>query len=149
MMVYYNGNKTDCLNKLFNAHYIIFDINERIKKLYESAESMSGSMDGMPRNPNPKRFEGSMVEIIYLKDYGRLLLKKRAAFDVFLCTLSSFDYSLLNLRCEECRSWKETAGALGISIDTARRYFEKICELAEEQGLFESGFNKNNDEEEA
>ena len=139
-MFYFNGNKTECLKKLFNAHFIIYDVRQRINKLYDSATSLgSQSFDGMPKSPNPKKFEGIMVEIIYLKEYATLLLKKRAEFDLFICSLNPFYYSLLNLRCEECRTWKEIAGTLDISTVSAKRNFKKICVLAEDKGLFESG----------
>jgi DNA-directed RNA polymerase specialized sigma24 family protein len=137
MLSYFNGDKTDGFKKLYRAHSIIADISERIDALYVSATSISPLNDGMPKNPNPKRFEGIMVEIMHLKELAKILLKKRAEFDVFICDLSPFYRSLLDLRCDECRSWKEISSALDISTDSVKRIYKRVCDKAEERGLFD------------
>lgn len=135
-MQYYNGNKADCLKRLYKAHDIITDITERIENLYASATSISPINNGMPKTPNPRRFEGIMVEVADLKTLAQTLLKKRASFDLFVCSLPMEQQRLLKLRCEECRTWKEIAYAMSISNDTAERLFKRICDQAEAKGIF-------------
>ena len=136
LIEYYNGNKTDCLRRLYNAHNIIADINERINNLYASATSISSAYDGMPKNHNPQRVEGIIVELLDLKTLAQKYLKKRATFDYFMSTLNPFYKRLLDLRCENCRSWKVVASELDISTVSAKRIFKRICEKAEVAGLF-------------
>lgn len=136
-MQYYNGNKVDCLKRLYNAHNIIADISERIDSLYASATSISPINDGMPKTPNPQRFEGIMVELLDLKTLAQTYLKKRAVFDYFVNTLTPFYRDLLDLRCEDCLQWKEIAADLDISTDTAKRVFKRICKMADDAGLFD------------
>ena len=137
MYYYNNGSQTDCFKILYNAHTTIFDMKVKIVQLYESASSMGSSFDGMPKSPNPHRFENIMVEICYLQNFAKQLLKLRAEFDLFVCTLTPFYATVLALRCEECRSWKEIASECNISTVSAKRVFKKICDRAQEAGLFE------------
>lgn len=136
-MQYYNGNKVDCLKRLYKAHEIIADITKRINSLYTSATSIIPISDGMPKNQNPKRFEGIMTEYLDLKTLAQTYLKKRAVFDYFVSTLIPFYRRILDLRCEDCLQWKEIASNLDISIDTAKRVFKCICKMADEAGLFD------------
>jgi hypothetical protein len=130
-------SRTEYLKTLYKAHEKIENIKGNIYKLYDSIMSISSKNDNISESQlDSPYFQNATVEIIQLKREAERLLKKRAAFDLFICTLSLFEYDLLNLRCGECRSWKETAATLDISNKTAKRYFEKICERAEEKGIF-------------
>jgi hypothetical protein len=128
----------DCFRRLYNAHETIAGIEERMKKLYDSALTANSFItgDGSPKHrQNPKRLEKIMVELADLESYTDELLKQRAAFDVFLSRLSTKEQQLLSLKCEKDKGWKEVAFVLKTSVDSCQRAFLKICEEAQMKGL--------------
>jgi hypothetical protein len=127
------------LKRLYKAHETIADIGDRIQKLYESATSISPFYSDMPKSNshNPKSFENIVCEMADLRTRGVMLLKQRARFDVFVCNLNPFYLSLLNMRCEQSLSWGEISRILHISIITGKRIFQKVCDEAEKQGVFD------------
>ncbi|GHU51711.1 hypothetical protein AGMMS49975_06020 [Clostridia bacterium] len=129
-------SKSDYFRKMYRAHEIIADISERIDKLYSSATSISPVNDGMPKSPNPQRFESIIVEMADLRTYAEKLLSQRAKFDLFVTSLNPFYARLLSLRCGQSLSWKESAQQLDISEVSAKRIYRKCVENADEAGLF-------------
>jgi hypothetical protein len=136
-MSYDNESVTSKFRRLYNAHKIIADVNERIEKLYASATSMSPFNDGMPKQHDPKRFENIIVEYTELKSKAKKLLLQRARFDAFICGLHPYDKKLLDMRCEHNCRWNEIALKLRVSISTAKQNYKKMCDDAEKKGLFE------------
>jgi hypothetical protein len=129
-------SKTDYFRTMYKAHDLISDLEARLERLYASATSASPSLDGMPKAQNPQRLESVTIHIVDLKQTLQDLLKKRADFDIFLCTLSPFHRRVLDLRCENLRGWGELADELNMSVVTAKRIFKDICAAAEAAGLF-------------
>lgn len=130
--------KSDYFKKMFEAHDIIIDIRHRIDNLYSSATNISPSSGGIPSvQPNPHKMEEKIIEMAYLRELGEKLLKARAKFDLFVCTLNHFDVSLLTLRFEKGLSWKEIASVLDVSVSTVNRRYYEICEVAENDRLFD------------
>jgi hypothetical protein len=119
---------------MYHAHETIANISERLDLLYESATRLSPFNDGMPKQPNPHRFENTLCEIADLKTIAEDLLKQRAMFDVFISGLQPFYKELLDLKYEGNASWKCIAATLDISINSAHRIYGIICQQANELG---------------
>jgi hypothetical protein len=70
-----------------------------------------------------------------LKDLAALILKTRANFDLFVCSLLHQERQILKLRCEDCKTWKDVSSEVGIAENTAKHIFRNICDMASEPGL--------------
>ncbi len=125
------------LKKLYKAHDIIANINEKIERLYLSASYASPVSDGMPKaqNSGHNKLEHAICEIADLKTYIAELVTQRAKFDVFLCTLDLRDEKVLSMRCEQELSWKEISSELRISMSTVKDIFRKARNKAKEYGF--------------
>lgn len=133
------NNRNTAFRRLYKVHEIIADLNERVISLYSSATYASPKIDGMPKaQPNPHRFENTMVKIMELQDKIDDLLQQRVNFDTFILSLAPTHSRLLKMRFEDNFQWKEIASDLDISTDTVKRTFKRICDKAEKAGLFDT-----------
>jgi hypothetical protein len=90
----------------------------------------------MPKSHDPQRLEKKIVEMADLRTFGENLLKQRAKFDLFVCSLNANDARVLSMRYEKRMSWKELAGELRISVTTAKDIFRKVEDEADTFGCF-------------
>ncbi|MCL2703615.1 MAG: hypothetical protein FWE91_08430 [Defluviitaleaceae bacterium] len=132
------NDKNEHFRKLYRAHDKIAAANKRLLSLYASATAGNPKIDGMPKSQlNPHRFDNTMVNIIDMQKSTDDLLKQRAEFDMFLFSLSYEHMRLLNLRFENCLTWKEIASELDLSTDSVKRIYGVICKKAVKEGLFD------------
>lgn len=132
------ASKSEYFKKMYDVHETIKTIKENIDKLYASADYISPSFDNMPKSQsNPNRLVDTITEMYSLREYADYLLKERAKFDLFVCSLEKKERRILSLKCEKNMTWKEIAAdsELGISATSAERIFNKICSLTDEKGL--------------
>lgn len=119
--------KAEFFKKMYSAHETIKGIKEKIDKLYLSATYISPTFDGTPKSTGySNKIENTIVELTDLKSYAENLLKARARFDLFVCTLDPTESTVLSLRYEYPHTWKEISSCTKLSVTTLKDLLRQI-----------------------
>lgn len=132
------GSKQSFFKELYRAHEKIRGIKERIDRLYQSATYISPIITNAPKSqPNPKRFEDTIIKMADLREAGERILRQRAIFDKFVSSeLSVEEETVLSMRCEKNMGWKEIAGSLKLGVTSVKTIYYGIEKKADKFGLF-------------
>ncbi len=114
----HNSSITEHFKTLYATCDIADEINRRIDRLKSSSGDKSTIED----------------EIDRLQVVVHDLMMKRIRFIRFTITLDRTANKVLELRCEECLSWKNIAFRMNLSETTVRRLYKQVCEAAEKYG---------------
>ncbi len=131
-------SKQGLFKELYNAHDKIKGIKEKIDRLYESATYISPIITNVPKSqPNPKRFEDTIIKMADLREIGERILRQRAIFDKFVSSeLSAEEETVLSMRCEKNMGWKEIAGNLQLGVTSVKMIYYGVEKKADKFGLF-------------
>lgn len=132
------GSKQGLFKELYKAHDKIRCIKDRIDRLYESATYISPIITNVPKSqPNPKRFEDTIIEMADLRKAGERILRQRAIFDKFVSyELSVEEETVLSMRCEKNMGWKEIASNLKLGVTSVKTIYYGVEKKADKFGLF-------------
>ncbi len=120
--------KSEYFKDMYDAHESIRQIMEKINSLYQSATNISPSTGSISKSqPNPQRLENTLIEIADLRTMAENLLRQRARFDLFLCSLSRPEERVICMRYEKNMSWKQISAELHISVSSVKRLFRQAA----------------------
>lgn len=103
---------------LYAACDIADKIKEQIKQLTDNAENSSELSN-----------EADKLQTVINE-----LMMKRIRFIRFSVSLTMDEYKVLELRCKNCLSWKNTAAEMHLGVATVKALYKRAEEAAEQFG---------------